>query len=302
MEQYCINRKRIRKLCIPKTYDLNKVQIGIPVMDDEAEKVGLVEVGDIVLPSGIFGPQSKKNAYGYTYADKTREKERRYITTNWVYPYGNTDASKVAADIYRECYPKIEAEPYGIELQLYEGENNQQFVIINITDEIRKQYMKEAINLLLEIYGICYVYNGVVGFEKTIKKRRCNWEILPPGEMTSKHVKEQLKTMNQNTDTYDIERLNYVETYDALEMVEGINGFRGYYAYLYENYCVLESAFYGNATYIIPKDNWEELSQRTKRELIDEKKLVGKIDHTEKWKKNIARIFKKLGISKKEAS
>ena len=165
----------------------------------------------------------------------------------------------MAADIYRECYPKIEAEPYGIELQLFEGENNQQFVIINITDEIRKQYMKEAINLLLEIYGICYVYNGVVGFEKTIKKRRCNWEILPPGEMPSKHVKEQLKTMNQSTDTYDIERLNYVETYDALEMVEGINGFRGYYAYLYEKYCVLESAFYGKATYIIPKDNWEEL-------------------------------------------
>ena len=56
----------------------------------------------------------------------------------------------MAADIYRECYPKIEAEPYGIELQLFEGENNQQFVIINITDEIRKQYMKEAINLLLD--------------------------------------------------------------------------------------------------------------------------------------------------------
>ena len=43
------------------------------------------------------------------------------------------------------------------------------------------------------------------------------------------------------------------------------------------------------------------MSQRTKRELIDEKKLVEKIDHTEKWKKNIARIFKNLGISKKEA-
>lgn len=302
MEQYCIKGKRIRSLCIPKAYDLNKIQIGIPVMDDEAEKIGLVEVGDIVLPSGMFGSQSRKNAYGYTYADKTKEKERRYITTNWVYPYGNTDASKVAADIYRECYPKIEVEPYGIEVQLFEDENNQQFVIINMTDEIRKQYMKEAINLLLEIYGICYIYNGVVGIEKAIKRRRCNWEILPPGEMPSKHVEKQSKAMNQSTDTYDIERLNYVETYNALEMIEGINGFRGYYAYLYKNYCVLESAFYGNATYIIPKDNWEELSQRTKRELIDEKKLVGKIDHTEKWKKNIARIFKKLGISKKEAS
>lgn len=301
MEQYCIKGKRIRSLCIPKAYDLNKIQIGIPVTDDEAEKVGLVKVGDIVLPSGMFGPQSRKNAYGYTYADKTKEKERRYITTNWVYPYGNADASKVAADIYRECYPKIEVEPYGIEMQLFANENNQQFVIINMTDEIRKQYMKEAINLLLEIYGICYVYNGVVGFENTIKRRRCNWEMLPPGEMPSRHVEKQLKAMHQSTDTYDIERLNYVETYNALEMVEGINGFKGYYAYLYENYCVLESAFYGNATYIIPKDNWEELSQRTKKELIDEKKLVGKIDHTEKWKKNIAGIFKNLGISKKEA-
>lgn len=302
MEQYCIKGKRIRSLCIPKAYDLNKIQIGIPVMVDEAEKVGLVEVGDIVLPAGMFGPQSRKNAYGYTYADKTKEKERRYITTNLVYPYGNTDASKVAADIYRECYPKIEIEPYGIEMQLFEDENNQQFVIINMTDEIRKQYLKEAINLLLEIYGICYVYNGVIRFEKTIKKRRCNWEILPPGEMPSKHVEKQLKAMNQSTDTYDIERLNYIEMYNALEMVEGINGFKGYYAYLYENYCVLESAFYGNATYIIPEDNWEELSQKTKRELTDEKKLVGKINHTEKWKKNIATIFENLGISRKEIS
>ena len=37
MEQYCIKGKRIRSLCIPKAYDLNKIQIGIPVTNDEAE-------------------------------------------------------------------------------------------------------------------------------------------------------------------------------------------------------------------------------------------------------------------------
>ena len=137
-----------------------------------------------------------------------------------------------------------------------------------------------------------------IRIEKTIKRKRCNWEMLPPGEMPSRHVEKQLKSMNQKTDTYDIARLNYMEMYNATTMVEGVNGFKGYYAYLYDNYCVLESAFYGNATYIIPKDNWEELSQKTKRELFDEKKVVEKIDHTEKWKHNIARIFKKLGITK----
>ena len=108
MAQYCINGKRVVKLQIPHTYDINKIQLGIPVMDNEAEIVGLKEVGDIVLPSGTFGPQSKKNAYGYSYADKTKSKERRYVSTNWVYPFGNTNASMVAADIYKECYPKIE--------------------------------------------------------------------------------------------------------------------------------------------------------------------------------------------------
>lgn len=60
MAQYCINGKRVVKLQIPHTYDINKIQLGIPVMDNEAEIVGLKEVGDIVLPSGTFGPQSKK--------------------------------------------------------------------------------------------------------------------------------------------------------------------------------------------------------------------------------------------------
>ena len=89
--------------------------------------------------------------------------------------------------------------------------------------------MKEAINLMLEIYGKCYVYDDVIQIEKTIKRKRCNWEMLPSGEMPSRHVEKQLKSMNQKTDTYDIARLNYMEMYNATTMVEGVNGFKGYY-------------------------------------------------------------------------
>lgn len=248
------------------------------------------------MPSGKFGPQSKRNAYGYSYADKSKPKERRYVSTNWIYPHGNTNASKMAVDIYKPCYPKVEVEAYGIELQLYEGADNQRYVIVNMTDEIRKDHMKEAINLMLEIYKECYVYDGVISVDKTIKKQRCSWEMLPQGEMPSRHVKKQLKAMNQNSDTYDIARLNYIEEYNAATCVEGINGFKGYYAYLFEKHCVLECAIYGNATYIIPKDNWEVMSQKTKKELIDEKVLIAKLEHNQNWKRNIAGVFKKLGI------
>lgn len=43
MAQHCIKGKRIRKVCIPKEYDIDKIQIGIPVICDEAKKVGLIK-------------------------------------------------------------------------------------------------------------------------------------------------------------------------------------------------------------------------------------------------------------------
>ena len=301
MAQYCINKKRIRKINIPKEYDIKQIQLGIPVVGDEARRVGLNNVGDIVLPSWSLGTTCKKNACGYSYADKTKPKERRYVSTGWGYPYGNTSASMHAFDIYKKCYPKIEVEAYGIELCLYENADNQQFVIVDMTDEIREKYMKEAINLMLEIYGKCYVYDGVIRIEKTIKRKRCNWEMLPPGETPSKHIEKQVESMNQNIKAYDIARLNFIEKYNATMVVEGINGFNGYYAYLYEKCCVIESAFYGNATYIIPKDNWEKLSQKTKKELIDEKQLIAKINHTEKWEKDIESMLKKMGVKKEKS-
>ena len=36
MAQHCIKGKRIRRVCIPKEYDIDKIQIGIPVICDEA--------------------------------------------------------------------------------------------------------------------------------------------------------------------------------------------------------------------------------------------------------------------------
>lgn len=298
MAQYSIRGKRILKLKLPKRFDLNAIQIGVPVIDDEAKKVGLEREGDIVLPSGKFGRQSEKNAYGYSYADKTKPKERRYVSTNWIRPFGNDNASPVAVDIYRSCYPKAYVPAYEIELQLYKGENGDKYVIVNLTEEIRKNFLKEAINLLLEIYGVCYIFEKDIQIDGSVKRQQCNWEILPAGEMPSKHIEKQLREHGKDIDTYDVFRLRYVEKYKAEKVVEGINGFQGYYAYVFKRYCVLESAVYGNATYIIPKENWEVLSQKTKKELFDGGYVIKKIAHTENWKYNISKIFVSLNIGK----
>lgn len=114
----------------------------------------------------------------------------------------------------------------------------------------------------------------------------------------SVHLKNLLKNQDRNTDTFNVARLELLDKYKAEEIAEGMNGFNGYYAYVFKNNCVLESAQYGNATYIIPKENWEILSQKTKQELVDNKVVVEKIIHTENWENTIRRIFNRLKINR----
>lgn len=294
MSQYCIRKTRINSLNLPSNYDKSLIQLGVPNVDGRAEKVGLRSVGDVVLPSAEFGPNCQKNAYGYSYTDKTQPKAERYVSTVWIYPYGNTNASQIACDIYRKCYPKVEVPPTGIELLLFENEKGETYIIADLTQETRENHLKEAINIFLEIFKECYVFSEDIRIDEKTIRRRCNWEILPPGEKPSVHLSHQLRKKRKRTDTFDVERLKTLERYHIEQIVEGINGFAGYYAYIFKDHCVLESAMYGNATYIIPKENWEVYSQMTKKELFDDNLVIEKLIHNEKWASNIKESIKKI--------
>ncbi len=282
MGSFCIRKTRIGALRLPKGYDAGTVNIGVPVTAGEHLRVGLKECGDAVLPSAAFGPACTRNAYGASYADKTQEKEYRYVSTVWTRPYGNEEAYPAAIDVYRTCYPKVEVPPAEIELVLAADPQGSLYVMAVLTAEVRNKHLHEAVNLFLEIYGYCYIFNGDLEGVGHVRQR-CHWKMLPPGARPSEHLKEQLRSQGKNPDTFDADRLAFVEQYTAERIVEGVNGFNGYYAYVFKNYCVLECAVYGNATYIIPKENWEELSQKTKRELMEANCVKQKIIHTAAW-------------------
>ena len=285
---------RIRQLTLPTSFDTNKIQIGIPVDADEAMLVGLHNVGESVLPSPDFGCVSRRNAHGYEYADKSRPKENRYVNTIWVQPFGNYYASSTLIDVYKPCYPTIIVPPTEIELVLYETTEKRQFVLADLTTDIRNNHLVDVVNLFLEIYGRCYIFDEEIDVKPIKNRRRCNWELLPPGENPSAHLVRQLEKQGAPHETFDVNRLYELERYDVEFVAEGINGFGGYYAYVFKKHCVLESAAYGNATYIIPKENWEILSQRTKQELLNENLVVAKIVHTSYWKYEIRKVIRKL--------
>lgn len=294
MSHKYFEQTRVRQLTLPASFDTNRIQIGIPVDADEATLVGLYNVGESVLPSADFGCVSKRNACGDEYADKSQPKKRRYINTIWVQPFGNDYASPSPVDVYKKCYPKVMVPPTEIEFVLYENSQKKQFVLADLTQDIRENHLVDAVNLFLEIYGRCYVFNEEIDIQPIKKRRRCNWELLPPGEKPSVHLVRQLKEQGASHDTFDVNRLYELDRYDVEFVAEGINGFGGYYAYIFKNYCVLESAAYGNATYIIPKENWEILSQKTKQELLSNDLVVEKIVHTANWKYVIRKVIHRL--------
>lgn len=288
-----LRQKRLINLKKISGLNLDEIQIGVPVETNEAEKIGLHNIGDMLIPSSSFGVKCKRNAYGYAYSDKTKPKTRRYICTNWIQPFGNEHASPVANDIYKKCYPKVEVAPTEIELLLCTGEDEKKYVIVDLTNKIRNNYLLDAINIVLEIYNVCYIFNN--GIKVDCIKTRCHWEILPPGEKPSIHFEKQLRANNKGTNTYNVERLKFLDSFQVEKCVEGTNGFNGYYAYVFDkNICVLESAVYGNATYIIPKESWEILSQKTKLELFVSDKVIAKIIHTSNWKEQVSDTINSL--------
>lgn len=284
MSYFKIEKSKIIKPHLPKTYDVTKVSIGIPVENNEHIKLGLTSTGDIVTPSPCFGKTCEKNANEYYVTDKTKPKEKRYVTTVLIQkPFGNDKASPVITDIYRMCYPKIRITPYEIGVSLVEDDKKNKYIIANLPPQNKEKTVKEAINIFLEIFGFCYIYSETPEENNHPKKKYCNWEILPPGKKPSDHLREQSDKFGAKTNTFDIDRLETLDKYQTEKIVGGINGFMGYYAYIFSNCCVLESAIYGNATYIIPKENWEVLSQKTKQELLNEKTLIKKIIHHKNW-------------------
>ena len=165
MSHKYFEQTRVRKLTLPASFDTNRIRIGIPVDADEAALVGLYNVGESVLPSADFGCVSKRNACGDEYADKSQPKKRRYINTIWVQPFGNDYASPSPVDVYKKCYPKVMVPPTEIEFVLYENSQKKQFVLADLTQDIRENHLVDAVNLFLEIYGRCYVFNEEIDIQ-----------------------------------------------------------------------------------------------------------------------------------------
>lgn len=281
-----ISKKRIINDEEFKKLNLDEVKIGIQVSDNELSKLNIKQFdeGLMVEPSPNIGINCKRNARGYSYPNKELPKERRVINTlEWSWKTWDGTEHSDFFDIEREVYQKINVPASNIELKLVKNKNDEQFAIANITNR-NKKYVKQTINMLLEVFGFCEIFDKDLELlSSKTKIKRCNWELLPPEVRAKVYMKKQSSNAKRKRKDFNQYRLDTLYSYEPLEVYVGTGGFTGYYAFLFNKTCYLENAIYGNATYVIPKSEWKELSQMSKNDLLATNKVIDKLNHNSEW-------------------
>lgn len=252
-----------------------------------------VREGEQILPA-IVGSVSKHNAEGGFKKEEDKPKEIKYrqiAIKDW---HGNLQY----VDIPYKRYQRSILYPPSIELRIVH-KNSKQIILSPqlIRSKDNNEIIKHVFNLFLELFGSCYVLNNnLIPNIGNIPVKRVNWEILPKGEYPWEKVKslvnEYTQSLNNSRKTLIKKRIDVLSKYNLSEIIIGKGGFNGYWILKFKDmdFYVLESLYYGQATYILG-DNWEVISQLSKREILERELNEARIIHDKNWEAEINRLL-----------
>lgn len=302
-----IKKRRIRSLNSIRGVlaKYNNIIIGISI-DDKVQKrlvkIGFTskfEAGETVLPSAQFGPVSSFNAEGKDLIHRDQQMEKVYRVGEWKWKewcgrYDTIERTKFV-DIPYKRYPRTFIAPPSVELTISEGQNGTKLIASPTIGANDVDKVIHVINLFLEIFGECQILDPKM--DETISSvRRLNWTILPQGRMPWSLLKKAVEKIIEETPkgnrSYLEHRLELINRYKPDFTAVGNAGFHGYIimGFTDKNLFVLESPFYGNATYIL-ENNWEELSQKTKAEIINANLCKYRLIHKDGWDLEISKLL-----------
>jgi hypothetical protein len=302
-----ISKKRIRSIdpYIKNQRISEKVVVSVRIEDEKKKGLlrqigfdGGLHAGDTVLPS-VVGPVSERNAEGEIVKLKDQPKETAYREVEWHWTEWNGDQQSKFVDVPYKRYPRKIISPQGVELSIAKtGDKDILLVSPVMSVAAGKDLIVHTINLFLEIFGECELLDqNLLGFTSAPLKR-LNWKVLPPGERPWKKLKEEISPLLEKVPGGNSPIVeNRLETLSDKKpdfTAVGIGGFNGYivFGFVSKNLYILESLYYGNATYIFEED-WKELSKKSKAEILNESLQKDRIIHRVSWNREIESFFKK---------
>lgn len=149
-----------------------------------------------------------------------------------------------------------------------------------------------ALNLLQENVGAVSVFSAEATREDYIRTQHLDWVIFPPGEQDEvvRHLVGARALPAEKRAVIE-ERVRLFHSLRPVAFLRGSGGLSSYVGAKYaDDLVVFENMNHGNALYVL-FDNWEEVSRRSRSDLIREAgPQIYRIVHTHGWQA----IFKKL--------
>ncbi|MCF8070051.1 MAG: hypothetical protein K9L30_15830 [Desulfobacterales bacterium] len=302
-----------RKLKLDKRFrrfgEGSLVIAGLPISNNQKNtllEIGFttsLEDGERVLPSSEFGPVSRYNAEGKEIIHKDQPMETAYRQVEWTWEqwagrYDTETMSKIV-DVPYKRYPRTFVPPPSIELSIVTNKKGEKFLVAPkmAIDFNNPENLLHCINIFLEIFNYCQIMTGNLESYAIKNVKSLNWHILPPGKYPWKKLEGQLKPLiekeKEQKQIVIKHRLELITGYDPEFVAVGKAGFAGYliFGFPRKNLYVLESLYYGNATYIF-EENWETLSKLTKAEILTGNFQKDRFIHRVKWDGHIRKLLR----------
>lgn len=301
-----INKSRIRSLKAHLPSNLLNKGLSLAVEFEpnanKARRVGFTdapEAGDTILPKPV-GPITRFNAHGREEIRRDQPKETLYRTQQWTHEEwrgkGETETVTSLVDVRYYRYPREAIDGYGLELTIRE-QSGKLLICLNgdltYTDEDPR--LLAAINIFLEIFGYVEVFDEALGeIMSAGQLRRLNWVVLPKGEKFTEEALKEVLSKSKRIRPVEMLRQERISAFGPDIRAIGSAGFTGYVIYVFrkKHIAVLESIRYGNASYVIADDNWENLSKMTKQQLLAKSLVETREIHNKSWFDRIQQILK----------
>lgn len=257
------------------------ITLAVRVTDDHRPRLKAIglgsnpQPGDTALPTPI-GPVTLFNAEGKYLPLKNLPKETVYHQRLWARKTWHGKLIEDYVTVPHVRYQRKFVPPPQAEMRCVTTEAGQLLAVIDGGANLpaNEDALLHRINLMLEVFGEVELRQPDLTPFAPIKQRRIDWEILPAGqypwEKTRQALASAIERFKDGKRAPIPERFDVIGRFGPDFTAVGQAGFSGYVVFAFERIgiYVLESAFYGNATYILDEE-WERLSQMTKAELLD---------------------------------
>lgn len=301
-----IRKRKIRKVENYLNGFAEGCEITVALTDIESHRARLTkcgfdaqfQVGDRVCPAAVFGPMSKFNSEGKDIVRKDLPMETAHRLQDWSVTDWHGQEHSGTAYVQYQRYPRERIAPLGYELTVMENAMHNELITSEFI-AVRPENMdaiKMMINLFLELFGECEIltHDLVPNIRGNI--RRIQWEMIPPGAYPWERIRGRINAETEHVRRNRramMSRFETINSYAPNCVAVGRAGFKGYVAFCFsnKNINILESIYSDNATYIFD-DNWERLTQLTKKEIITENLARARVVHNQEWEQQIMRLLR----------